>query len=386
MSENSVEQPIQKEPLKGNEGTRTEVLENVLADLRAYEVSPVAIIQGGKEFSDLAPRATAEISNRPFLVIQVLNNAGEKQIYKKRMGEDPRDSAKNEALFLQNIVPEIVKQLPEHLKNIIRFPNFEGRHPDAKSLLEEYLEGKIMGSVHKASTELFSSSDLQAIVDVMKIIQTVGGKWIDDPNFHFKAPPERKAYGKYALDLQKREKGLRSAPGNENYERLGLLLKEKDGLLSSEGTFLAASDIQASNIIKMENGQLGMIDWERINVTNNPALDYCFIYAVLWDNPQLQEEYLRYAILQNQDRTNFKEYFRLDFIFNRGTGELSHWWNQMQEAKTPDEKKECEKAIERYTSLIGEAMDKKGAWADNQIQNNNIGVGISPETANSLTS
>lgn len=371
MSESNAEQPIQDEPPKGNEAAKTEIHEAILADLGAYGVYPEALIQGGKDFSDLAPRATEEIRDRPFLIMQVVASNGEKQIYKRRMGDDLRGSASNESFFLQNIVPEITEQLPEHLKDVIRFPDLKGRHVDQQSLVEEYFPGKIMGDVHKASADLFTSADLHAIADVIKIIQTNGGKWTEDPNLHFKGSIERKAYEKYKPDLQKREKGLRATLGDENYEQLVLLIEKEKELLSSDGVFLAAGDIQSSNIIKMDNGQLGMIDWERINLTNSPALDYGFMYAVLWNNPQLQEEYLQYALSQNQDKPNFKEYFRLDFLFNRGTGELNHWWERLQAAQVPEEKAECESAIERYKSLLGNAQNYKGIWGDNLTQINN---------------
>lgn len=368
------DQSTQKEPLKGNETARTEIHKAIFADLGAYGVYPTALIQGGKEFSDLAPRATAEIRNRPFLIMQVADSNGESQIYKRRMEDDPRESANNESFVLQSILPKIMAQFPQQLRDIIRFPVLRGRHADQRSFVEEYFQGKIMGDVHKASSDLFTVNDLHAIADVIKIIQAQGGKWIADPNLHLQGTTERKVYEKYKPDLQRRETRLRKTLGNEKYEQLMLLFKDQETLLSSEKVFLAAGDIQASNIIKMENGQLGMIDWERVKATNSPALDYCFMYAVLWENPQLQEEYLQYVLSQNQDIPNFKEYFRLDLIFNRGTGELNHWWDQLQEAKTPDEKAECEKAIERYTFLLGNAMDKKGVWGDKQTQINNAVV------------
>lgn len=367
MSENNVDQSIQREQLKGNEGARTEIFNAVFADLRSYGVSPVAVIQGGKEFNDFAPRTTQEIRDRPFLVMQVsANDSGETQIYKRRIGDDPRGSANNESFFLQNIAPEIMEQLPEHLRNVILFPNLKGRHADQRSFVEEHFPGVIMGDIHRAKSYLFTSSDLHAIADVIKIVQTYGEKWIGDPNLNLKGPSERKVYEKYKPDLQRREKGLRSTLGDNEYEELELLLEEEKELLLSEEVFFAASDVQGSNIVKMENGQLGMIDWERVNATNNPALDYCFMYAVLWDNRELQEEYLRYVLSQNQDKPNFKEYFRLDFIFNRGTGELNHWWNKLQVAQTPEEKAECEQAIGRYMSVVGDAMSKKEVWADTQ--------------------
>lgn len=365
MSENTINQPTQKEPSIQKEGI-SEISKVVLEDLRRYGVSPVAIIQGGGEFNNLAPRASEEIRDRPFLVMEVKSNSGERQIYKRRIGDDPRNSASNESFFLQVIAPEIAQQLPEHLKPLIRFPNLKGRHVDQRSFIEEYFDGVVMGNVHKASSDLFTSYDIHAIADVIKIIQTYGGKWIGDPNLHIKGYIERRVYEKYKPDLQRREKGLRSTLGDKDFEELAQLLEKEKELLESDDVFFAASDVQGSNIIKIENGQLGMIDWERINVTNNPALDYGFMHAVLWDNPQLQEEYLRYALLQNQDRPNFKEYFRLDFIFNRGTGELNHWWGQLQGAKTLDEKTECERAIARYKLLLKDAVNKKGVWEDNK--------------------
>ncbi len=297
----------------------------------------------------------------------VQNDKGEKQIYKRRIGDDPRDSANNESFFLQNIAPEIVNQLPENLKNVVRFPNLKGRHIDQRSFLEEYFEGKLMGNVHKADSDLLTSSDLRAIADTIKMIQIHGDKWIRDPNLHLKKSDEAKVYQKYLQDLQHREKGLKEILGIQSYDELSQLLEDKKDLLLKERVFLAGSDIQGSNIIKIENRQLGMIDWERLNLTNNPALDYCFMYAVLWDSPSLQEEYLRYVLSQNQDIPNFKEYFRLDFIFNRGTGEMNYWLRQLQDAQTQERKSECEKAIGRYRSLVKDAIDKRGVWVDNGL-------------------
>lgn len=374
MSENNnAEQPTQnettqKEPPQAKESDHDKNLRAVFEDLDNFGVKPIAVIQGGQEFDDLAPRANQEIRDRPFMIMEIEDKKREKQIYKRRIGDDPRESANNESFVLERILPEIMAQLLGNLKNIIRFPVLKGRHVSQRSFVEEYFKGKIMGDVHKASTDLFTVNDLHVIADVIKAFQVHGGKWIGDSGLRLKEPAERKAYGKYKPDLEKREKGLRATLGDETYERLMPLLEEKKEFLSRENDFLAAGDIQASNIIKMDNGQLGMIDWERINATNNPALDYCFMYAVLWDNPELQKEYLQYALSQNQEMPDFKEYFRLDFIFNRGTGELHHWLGQLQGAKTPDKKLECERAINRYKTLVTDAIDKKGVWADNQDQ------------------
>jgi len=165
------------------------------------------------------------------------------------------------------------------------------------------------------------------------------------------------------------KESIRATLGDEYYQGLQNLLEEEKDFLNQTGTIFVAGDINPSNIIRRENGQLCFIDWERGGLMNAPAHDYGFMFVDLWNIPVLQERYFRKAVEVNQDIPDFKEHLRLDFIFFRGVGELTYWWKAERGARTSEEKEKARKAIDRYTTMVKEAVEQKGIWAEGSETN-----------------
>lgn len=94
------------------------------------------------------------------------------------------------------------------------------------------------------------------------------------------------------------------------------ILESKQQFIQNGQKIFAARNINLSNIIKTESGDLALIDWEKCGFANNPAADYGFIFTSLWSNPDLQDRLLLKACEANKNHPNFREKFRIDFIFN----------------------------------------------------------------------
>lgn len=82
----------------------------------------------------------------------------------------------------------------------------------------------------------------------------------------------------------------------------------------------------------------------------------------------LQEKYFRYSVVLNKDIPDYLEYARLDFIFNRGSGELNYYLEEIEKLKEKgvDEKdayfQECVTARDTLGTLLKAAVIKDGIW------------------------
>jgi hypothetical protein len=125
---------------------------------------------------------------------------------------------------------------------------------------------------------------------------------------------------------------------------------------------------------KDANGKKWLFERERCTHSPNPASDMVAFFTTLWpeqgENGEqgLQEKYFRYSVVLNKDIPDYLEYARLDFIFNRGSGELNYYLEEIEKLKEKgvDEKdayfQECVTARDTLGTLLKAAVIKDGIW------------------------
>jgi hypothetical protein len=169
---------------------------------------------------------------------------------------------------------------------------------------------------------------------------------------------------KYHYDLPHRQTSLIETLGQDRVDQLKRYLDspEVTQLINRQPMKLTLADIQPSNIIK-RNDRLSLVDWERISKTNNPAENYGLLFTTLWSNPELQIAYYQQVMELNQHNSEFAELFRLDFLYNRGTGELTYWHQQSLVAKTAQELDLYLEAEQQLASMVNQALYQQGVWS-----------------------
>lgn len=338
----------------------------IYADMREFKVSPVSLIQGGAITNYVRPDVLGAEQGRPFTIFEVASRVNQKLIYKAKVKEDTRCSATNEISFLSDIAPALQAEMPMEIRDGIRFPRVEASKSEVlpTALLMEKMEGVETGGVHEASPGVLTKNDLDNIIQFIKTFQSKGTakiiqKFIDPGKLR-----KQKVIDTYLREIKNREPLLRPFLGDEYFEKIMGLLDEKREFLSGDDQVMAAGDINPSNMIKDPKGRLCFIDWERIKMTNSLAYDYTFLYATLFSDPELQAYFREQAVLANAENPDFPESLRCDYIFDRGSGELSHWLQQAKEASTEEERTKATKAVESFRQQLIDAIDKKGIWAE----------------------
>jgi hypothetical protein len=257
-----------------------------------------------------------------------------------------------------------------NITNKVRFPSLiDSRKGDLPTLcLENYIEGRVTGGIHQANPEILSEEDIEEIVKFIRFFQDeLSAERIGEisPESEF---PRVDVCDKYKGDFDRRKNDLESLFGSNLVDQMGSILLESEERIRGWHTVFGSGDINPANIIKTQSGELALIDWERAGFTNNSAYEHGFLFATLWSNPDLQQKFLQKACQANQDDSEFKEKFRVDFLFNRGSGELDYWKRALEIANTEEEIETCHKAIDRLSALIKDAISKSGIWTEDRIE------------------
>ena len=109
---------------------RKEKLKNVYEDLFSRELFPLQVLQGSEIIDLIADKELYGVEfKRPFIVLEAgkigkINDDGkmEKVIYKGEIRKKgPFESIEKEEIVYRNILPEIYKNLPEHIKERVIF-------------------------------------------------------------------------------------------------------------------------------------------------------------------------------------------------------------------------------------------------------------------------
>ena len=330
--------------LKNHSGLR--MLEEFVSAMIGAGIAPGDILQGG----ELLTLPGDNEPGRPFIVSSG-KQAGRKVVCKFPTTPDVYSAARNEILFLQKAT-----ELLELTNAEIKLPVITWSRLDPPGLAEEFFEGKPMGSINMLQKGV-SYQELDAIVEIIASCQDVdlsqlmkncSGLEIDDFDHRF-------MYRSYRFELDYREDLVRPSLGDEYFNRMKMLLGESERFLSGGQPLLAAGDINPSNILRLEDG-LAFIDWERLRVTDSPALDFGFMFAVLVTMPDKQRYFFDKAVRSTKNE-KFPELMRLEYIFNRGTGEIASLISR--------NRKYGENNNDRVRLLVGsvkQAIDQTGPW------------------------
>lgn len=347
--------------------------QEISEDLRRYNLEPLAVLQGGTVYADVyAPSSdTPDVTNRPFVVLKVRNDTDSARSYVYKTissgDEDVERKMRNEAAFVARLAPLIQEVIPDSRQNKIMMPgSFIAEENTGRSIIvEEFLEGNPIGGVHETYPEV-TEDDVFAIADFIHGFGTLSLDTVRRTAPAVKLKQSR-AEG-YRPNFDKWRGKLTDVLGYTSVSTAEELLEDSSDLVEGLPERFAAIDINPSNILKDTLGRLGMIDWERIAITRNPAFDYNFMYATLWQFPDLQEKYLRYVLQSNSDVPRFKDYMRVDFIFNRGFGELAYWYDiAYDKNRSTVDREKARQAIDSLKGLVTDAIDKRGSWADEEI-------------------
>lgn len=368
------------------------VAETIRQDLKSRGMIPIQMVQDGGVIDFVKPRSqeanlndpytgedarleqTLEISRRPFCIIFAAHPEKRDVVLKARTKEDQSKRAANEIDFLKFIAPVLTSLMSESGRNVtnkVRFPSLiDSRKGDPPTLcLENYIKGRISGSIHQANPEILSEEDIDELITFIRFFQDeLSADKIEEisPESEF---PRVDVYDKYKGDFNRRKDDLELLIGRDAVDQMESILVENEERIRNWRTVFGSCDINPANIIKTQSGELALIDWERAGFTNSSAYEYGFLFATLWSNPDLQQKFLQKACQINQDDPEFKEKFRVDFLFNRGSGELLNYWKKALEiADTEEEREICHRAINRLSALIKDAVSKSGIWAEDMLE------------------
>jgi hypothetical protein len=348
---------------------RQAIFPSITEDMAAYNIRVKQILKGDTTPAELQQGIVRESAD-PYCVALVERVGAGKQlaIYKAfiRQGFLPH-AAEHEILFLQYLAPQVLAKLSSLPQTKVHFPQLYNCSLARKSLLQEYCQGQLIGTLRYIDPQVLEESDIPTIIDVIDSIKSlplesdVMRSLVSDQL----ALTDIDVIAKYNFDLPNRAAKLSQALGQPVVDCLNKVLRDLTNthLFKNQSMQFTAHDIQPSNIIK-RNGQLCFIDWERLCRSNNPAMDYTFFYASLWNSPTLQSMYLQQVLQRHQDQANFKELIRHDFLFNRGTGELAYWIDRRSQEPDKPEIERAEAAIQALSLQVKAALAKQGQWAD----------------------
>lgn len=347
------------------------VFEILYDDLDKLNLNLKRFIQGGKFIDVTQIENTGAHRNRPFIVLQVDSNNPEDEkdlIYKLRSEPDKKGEAKKEISFLKNVVPLLNERMPEEIKEKVRLPVLESYRDegDYPFSTQEFFEGQIVGDTKRINPNVLNEEDIDAVAIFIRYlhdqlpVEQVQSLCPEIPTI------DNWPYAWYEYMVPRQEENFRKHLGVDYYKLLVTTLENKRDFVENTELNFVAGDINPSNIIKMPDGKLGFYDWERIEIFKAPALDYGFMFATLWNRPDLQRNFLNKAIALNQDIPDFEERLRLDFIFVRGSGLLQGWSGRIDD---PDKetRKLAQDAVNVISQQLKDALDIKGIWAEEKI-------------------
>jgi len=356
---------------------RRKLLERIYGDWIELGLYPQSLIQGGN-LIEYADENLGAVKGRPFAVVQVIrqdpsvpNALLEEMIYKVRTEKDPNRDGWKEIMFLRTIAPWFHEQLPEDLRSQIAFPDvIDSRDEgDYTFCLQEYIEGEISGTVWDVKPEVLTKESLETTIRFIRSfheILTLENVQALEPNMPVRQTDIYRDYENYINWKQIPIPGLL---GEEYFEKMRNQLEESRDLIAQAPLQFTANDINPANIIKMADGRLGMIDWERAHTVKDPAKDYGFVLADLWADPELQKYYYERVVAENQDIPHFAEFLRLDFIYRHSPAPINHF---LPFIDNPDEsiRSYARRAVEQTCQNLKDAIDQKGMWAQKGHPNN----------------
>jgi hypothetical protein len=337
-------------------------------------------LQGGMLFEPGDPAEdSTEMKKRPFVTIKLKGKnlqegAQGSYVYKSvvPIDADPPRKMTNEVAVLTRLAPHVQRRIPEGLREKITLPTiFASREEGPRPyIVENFFTGQPLGTIHTANPAT-TIDDALAIADVIRAFSGMKQEDVQEiaPALTLKQSRSENFGDNFALW----QPALQAALGDGYVQKLAAFLPHaKDPYADLPLQVVAVDinpanvlkDINPANVLKDKDGKLAMIDWERVAVSHNPALDYNFFLASLWSVPDVQRTYLQYVVARNKQNPAFAESLRADYIFNRGCGEINHWTGVKNDESTPQSlQREALLAIDAHTAFLKDAIDRKGIWA-----------------------
>lgn len=354
----------------GPEEERREKLLRIFTDMADCGLTPVKCIQGGT-LVDVYDESIGAESGRPFMVF--LCAKPEEQgarlrysIFKTRTEPDPNKDGLKEIIFLDEIAPWLQVQLPSELDGKVVFPEVRSKSKlgaESTFIEEDFIQGKICGNAFEVHPGVMTREHVDTVVGFLKHFhQELTLENLREVPLCF---DRNSAYGNYEGYMNWEENPLSGLIGEEYYAKMRGILESNKTLIDEAPLQFNANDINPGNLVLQEEGKVGFVDWERAYACKDPARDYTYLFADLWNNPKMQEYYFHKVMDANKDTPNFKEYFRLNFLFSIAAAPINHFWWKMAELKPGDpELEKCRQAVRRTCQLVVDAVDQKGIWAD----------------------
>ena len=351
---------------------RKEKLKNVYEDLFSRELFPLQVLQGSEIIDLIADKELYGVEfKRPFIVLEAgkigkINDDGkmEKVIYKGEIRKKgPFESIEKEEIVYRNILPEIYKNLPEHIKERVIFPKMiEGIKPEQKikAIVLEKIEGEICGEHYSTKENIWDKKDIETICCLIKEFQKIDPEKIKE---NFPELPEKDFIEIYKRVFGKHSEVIKKIVGEEYAKKTETLFQKGVEIISKQPSRLLSEDIFCFNTIKTSGRKLGFIDWERPYTGKDISADYGKLISRLWTNPELQEEAIKVALKINQENPQFKDMLKTSLVFLEG-GHVCRRYSKKLESDNLQEKENAEKAIRVFKKLFEDILDNKGIWQE----------------------
>lgn len=333
-----------------------ETVQTRFAELR---FTPAAIIEHSQEFPPPGPIPT---DGRPFLIYRGTLSDGGGAIFKVQITPEGESSSQREGRFLRSVAPKILERLPEGPRTHLSLPevvaaDYDTDHP---YILYRYLEGEITGPVHEVESIALEARDVSAVAayftELGKVSQAEAAVW--DPDLRLQLKEERPYLEINFNDGRRYWAKLLDA---DLIDRLEAVYRKHAHLVDDAPATLKMHDVNPANLIRMPDGHLGLIDWERIGLTTNgPASSLGYFHALLWAHPELQSVYrdTAFGLVDDPDFLP-RLWMNTHLIWSRG--ELIHWDHSRNHGLV--EEAVAETHIDGYRRALGLAVDPDGPWA-----------------------
>lgn len=322
--------------------------------------TPEAIIEHSQEFPPPGPIPT---DGRPFLIYRGKLADGAGAIFKVQITPEGESSSQREGRFLQAVAPKVLARLPEGPRTHLSLPEVVAADYDADNpyILYKYLEGEITGPVHEVESVALDATDVAAVAayftELGKVSQAEAAEWDPDLSLQLK---EERPYMEINFDDGRRywAKLLEA----DLIDRLEAVYRKHQALVDTAPPSLKMHDVNPANLIRMPDGHLGLIDWERIGLTTNgPSSSLGYFHALLWAHPDLQQAYRGTALsLVDDDDFLARLWMNTHLIWARG--ELIHWDHSRNHGLV--DAAVAETHIRGYQEALRLAVDPDGPWAE----------------------
>ncbi|RLF34936.1 MAG: hypothetical protein DRM99_05605 [Thermoplasmata archaeon] len=351
---------------------RKEKLKDVYEDLFERELFPLKVLQGSEIIDLTADKELYGVtSKRPFVVLEVgrigeidENKEIKRVIYKGEIKDaGPFQSIKKEEIIYRDVLPEIYKNLPENIREKVAFPRLIDvikRNGETKAIILEKLDGIICGDHNTSKESIWDKKDIETICCLIKEFQKIDPEEIKK---NFPELPERDFLKVYKERLKERIEPVRKLLGEEYEKKMKELLQISEEIIEKQASTLLSEDIFCFNTIKMPNGRLGFIDWERPYIGKDVSADYGKLISRLWTNPELQKEAIKTALEINQENPYFKDMLRASLVLLEGGHMFRHYFKRLEDDDLR-KRKEAEKAVGVFKKLFKDILDNKGIWQE----------------------